>query len=223
MIKKYAITLAMTIGSTFAVTTFTEGFAAGNANWAGPSADTFLTHVSTGGAPASSGGFVSTDFTFGNANTFGITLFRGQDGINSSDDAFVGDYQSSGVTSLSFYVRHNVGVDLDYSLRLAPTVNFPGVSVIPVSSTVPSGEWTELFFDFTNSSTVQFQSGAPADVLPIVGNLQIGIGQPMGVDTSSAFTFDLDGVSIVAVPEPSSVALILFSGVSLLLRRRRIS
>lgn len=195
------------------VTPFTETFTFDNANWRDGATNPLAWNA---------GGFVSTSGDLNSAGPFGLTLFRGQDGFDSSGDAFVGDYVAGGINRISLDIRHDAGQDLTFAVRVAVSGPSPAFAVIsPVA--VTSGEWTTLTFDLDYSSPFYFAEGAPGEaffnsVASAVGNLQISVNRPEGLDTPLLVNFDLDNVSIT--PSPASVTLLGLGGLAAARRRR---
>jgi hypothetical protein len=187
---------------------FTENFASSDANWK-DNASLPLSYVATGGADG--GGYVSTDFSF-DGLAAGPTLFRGQGNFDSSGDAFVGNWLTAGVGEVRAYVRHDAPVAIDYFVRIATANNFPGLA-IELSQSVPAGDaWTLLKFNTSASNPLLTVEGPPnfyASAMGAVGNVQFGVSLPESLTMdATAYTFDLDGVSI-AVPEPTTFGLVL--------------
>ena len=222
--------LAIFCGSpAFATVIAVEDFDSDRAGWEGATAGigvnpsaTPVDFVSTGGAPGSSPGFITIDFAFSDAGMFGATLFRGQSTTNASGGIFSGDYLASGVNEISFYIRHNAGVDIDLNLRVATPQNSPGFGLLP-GTAIPSGVWSLVTLPVGLDEPFQQQSGTPTTVLPNVGNLQIGASNPFtpgSVGEMTPVTFDLDTFTISNVPEPSAVALSLLGGLCFLRRKR---
>lgn len=209
----------------FSVSTFTEDFSSGTEGWAGAIVGTTpVDFVATGGAPGFSPGYITSSFAFSDAGSFGATLFRGQSGLGTSGGAFAGDYLDSNVTGISLFVRHDAGVDLSFNLRVANPNNSPGFGILPSGSPiVSSGVWTQLVFPIGLDEAFMQQSGTPTTVLPNVGNLQLGAGNPFDetdAGFTTAVTFDLDAVTINTVPEPSTI-FFSFLGLAGLMRRKR--
>jgi hypothetical protein len=168
-----------------------------------------LTHAPSGGVAGS--GHVSTSLAFTNAPTGSSVLFRGHDAFGSSGDAFVGNWLAAGVEQLSAYVRHNAPQPVSYFARVAPAANFPGV-IFSAPMLVQPNTWTRLDFQVSAASPLTIVEGPPSGynaTLSNVGNVQFAarVPEPLAADPT-AYTFDLDAVSI-AVPEPGCTALIV--------------
>jgi len=203
---------------------FTEGFVTDNANWRDGNSNP-LACEPAGGPDGSS--HVTGSFNYlGFTNPFGggPVVFRGQQGFGSSGGAFVGDWLTGGVRTLTAFVRHDAPVALTYFLRLATAGNFPGAAWdSPV--VVEPDTWTRITFDLDPSApcTPEFPppGGSCAAALASVGNVQIGTSAPEALTMlDEDITLDLDRVSIV--PEPGT-GLLAALGLSLLgaLGRRR--
>lgn len=193
---------------------YTETFSVDGANWR---------NGSSTAVDWNAGGYASTTADLNSAGSFGLTLFRAQDGFDSSGDAFVGDYIAGGISSISFDIRQNSGQDLTFALRVATSNNFPGFAVISPTA-VASGEWTTLTFDLDYTSPFYFAEGAPGEtffnsVMTVVGNLQISVDRPDGLSTPLNVTFDVDNFATL-VPAPGAMGLLGLGGLVAARRRR---
>jgi len=204
---------------------FTEDFANNNSNWGkSPSAFTGADYVTTGGPLGAGDAYISTAFTFG-AGDLGQLVFRGQDNFNSSNDAFVGNWNNGTVTALSFYIRQNSSIPLDVGVRLATSVNFPGANWIYQIGVEPN-VWTKVTIPITDTPgpDIIYTPEGPitlASIINSLGNIQI-LSQRQTLPVGTVVTFDVDKVSIV--PEPSSLVLAGFGLAAvggLLVRRHR--
>jgi hypothetical protein len=197
---------------------FTEDFTTNDSEWMN-SANADPVYSSTGGPNGAGDGYISASRSL-STSTQGQTVFRGQDNFNSSGDAFVGDWVAAGVEKFSFWIRHNHTAPLTLGTRFATTSNSPAWSIQQAG--IAPNVWTKVEFDI-DASNPNFQPEGPvafSEVFPLLGYLQIAAASP-GSATGTV-TFDLDKVSISAVPEPNAIGLALAGvGCLSLLRRRR--
>jgi hypothetical protein len=212
---------ALTSASPLAALTvpFTEDFSTDDSNWMNVG-NTDPVYSANGGPNGVGDGYISASRTLTSA-VQGQTVFRGQDNFNSSSDAFVGDWVAGGVETFSFWIRHNHSAPLTIGTRFATTSNSPAWSIQQAG--IAPNIWTLIEFEIDPSNPNFQPEGLVAfnDVFPLLGYLQIAAASP-GSATGSV-TFDLDKVSISAVPEPSAIFLALTSMSSLLFLRRRAS
>lgn len=196
------------------VAPFTETFDLGSENWKqGSGADVDW-----------NAGVISTTVDVNSAGPFGLTLFRAQDGFDSSNDAFVGNYLAGGITTVSFDVLQNSGQDLTFGLRVATSNNNPAFALLtPV--VVASDVWTTLTFELDFNSPFFFAEGPPGSeegifntVMSEVGNLQISVNRPDGLVTPLTATFSVDNFAIV--PSPAGAAVLAMGGLVAARRRR---
>lgn len=197
---------------------FTEDFVGDSANWYDSAGTSPAGYVSSGGPDG--GSYASTTLNFvGLSEGDTPVLFRAQDEFGSSGGAFVGDWDTAGVTEFTFYVRHNADVPLNYFVRYATPINFPGANSVIFTPVQPE-TWTLISIPVPDPFAVYEGPFGFEDVFTDIGHLQPGVSVPAelaGVDES--FTFDIDKVSIV--PEPAS--LLLVAAGALLARRRSAS
>jgi len=166
--------------------------------------------------------YISSSADLNSAGPFGLSVFRGEDAFDASGDAFVGNYLASGINRVTFDFRHNANIDLNVALRVAGSNNFPGMGV-ELPSLVAGGQWVTLGFDLDFSNPLVTLEGPPTEdffnsVMEAVGNLQVSIARPDGLDTPMVVDFDLDNVTIT--PTPSSLALLTLGGLVGIRRRR---
>lgn len=223
--RRFQMTLAATsvLGlagfASGAIVPFTEHFSDGASNWYNQSGSAPVAWVADGGAPSGEGGYVTATFNFANSAPSSPHLFfRGQANFGSSNNAFVGDWLSAGVTQLSFMVRHNGAQPLAFFARMTGPTNNPSVNAVTTELVAP-GAWTAVTFDIVQDNPEFTYSQGSQTFSSIFGNLaniQIGAvaGALAGVDET--FTFDLDMVSIVPTPASALVLLGVFAA-----RRRR--
>lgn len=189
---------------------FTETFDADASNWRMADASTPLDW--------SAPGYVSGAFNFvttGPGST--PAILRGHDSFDSSGDAFVGDWLSAGVTTLSFDIRHDAGVPLNIFARVATSMNFPGAGAIEFTPT-PSGVWTTISFAIEPGSWFMEGPFPFASVFGSVGNVQIGADPGALANVDQEVIFDIDNISIV--PTPGALALAGLCGLGIVRRRR---
>lgn len=214
-----AFALAAGIAAAGVVSPFTETFETGANGWLQGSFSA-PTYNATGSLDGSA--YISSSADLNSAGPFGLTVFRGQDDFNASGDAFVGNYLAGGINRVSFDFRHNAGQDLGVALRVASSFNFPAFAV-ELDGPVASGEWVTLSFELDFFNPLLTIEGAPTpkafnEIMAAVGNLQVSVDRPDGLDTPLVVDFDLDNVSIT--PAPGSLALLGFGGMALSRRRR---
>ena len=191
---------------------FVEDFSSDVSNWrdGAPTAMAVpLAFETTGGPDGSS--YATTGFSFENSAAMGTpAIFRGQDGFDSSQDAFVGNWIADGVGTLTAQVRHNAPQPLTFFARIAKPANFPAGTAIQFAPVLPN-TWTQLSFAIapTNPQFVSFEGSNFGTVFSGIGNIQFGVSVPAGLaGTTPTYTFDLDQVALTAaVPEPTSLFL----------------
>ncbi|HCT46018.1 MAG: hypothetical protein CMJ35_14620 [Phycisphaerae bacterium] len=201
------------------VSSFTETFETGANGWLQGSFSA-PTYNSTGALDGSA--YISSTADLNSAGPFGLTVFRGQDDFDASGDAFVGDYLAGGIDRISFDFRHNAGQDLGIALRVASSNNFPAFAV-ELAGPVVSDEWVTLSFDLSFFNPLVTIEGAPTpqafnEIMAAIGNLQVSVDRPDGLDTPLVVDFDLDNVAIT--PAPSALALLGLGGLATARRRR---
>lgn len=196
---------------------FTEDFSANASNWYDSMGANPVSWNMAGGPDG--GAYVSTAFNpSASAANDNVLLFRAQEELNSSGNAFAGNWIADGVDEFSFLVRHDATAPVNFFARFASPANFPaavGVGFIPV---LPN-TWTPVTIALPNPALIYEGPFVFADVFDDIGHVQLGLSVPAalaGVDQS--FTFDVDKVSIV--PEPSA-ALLLGVAISAAAARRR--
>ncbi len=228
-----AVAATVAAASAHAVTVpFTESFATTAENWATDSGGTPATWNAAGGP--SGGTFISRlgtpgDIFIPGPGFIGPTIFRGQDGFNSSGDAFVGDWITDGVGVFSVDFFHDHTSSLNVSVRFADPSNNPGAS--SVDFLVPASTWTKLTVPIVDSTT-SFQSygslGAVPDatsfaaIFDNIGNIQIGLaaGQ-VGTGLPGSVTLGIANPTIAPVPEPGTWAVLAGAAVFGWIRLRR--
>ncbi len=177
---------------------FTEDFDTGVSNWRDTASMDTLSWFGAGGPDG--GSYVSTSYLVPDPiPPFGAILFRGHDAFDSSNDNFVGNWITDGVSEFSFWVRHDAAAPLTIFARFATADNFPGavgISFVPVLPDL----WTEIVIPIFDGSPNIVLEGFPfQDVFSNIGNVQIGISPSVDL-IGQTITVDLDKVSIIPAP-----------------------
>jgi len=209
----------LTTASMASVTPFTETFEGGANGWLQGSFG--APNLFESGALDGSS-YISSTADLNSAGPFGLSLFRGHDDFDASGDAFVGDYLAGGINMITFDFRHNAGDDMGIALRVAGTNNFPGFAV-ELPGLVASDQWVSISFELSFLNPLLTIEGPPTPeafnlVMEAVGNIQISVDRPDGLDTPLVVDFDLDNVSIT--PAPTSLAMLSIGGLFASRRRR---
>jgi hypothetical protein len=204
-----------------AILSASESFDSGIVDWSTTLANgggtAVLTQTASGGEDGGADISQTGDVFFGACGPTGV-VFRcnNQGGSNCSGGSFFGDYDPvNNDTVLSFYLRHDAGVDLDFFARLAPSVNSPGAGTgNDFTGTVASGIWTELSLEIESNYFDSF-SGTDFDTVfaNTIERLQIGVTLPFngtGFDPLVGVTYDLDSVSLSNTPVPIPASAWLF-------------
>lgn len=192
---------------------FVEDFEGGLAGWS--SAGTLSPVLNTEGGNS----FVSVTSPVEAAGGMGFgafTLLSGLASNGASGGAFTGNYLASGITSLSFDVRHNADQDLTFSLRVADALNFPSFIVFSPVEVAAGSEFTTVSYSFEEGNPFFFPGLDPFAVLPNVGNIQLLADNPAFAEADDV-TFDFDNIALV--PAPGAAAL--FGVLGLIAPRRR--
>lgn len=190
---------------------YTESFPTDAANW---QTGIFATPTFIGAGSFDGSSYISTTVDLASGSGFGLTVFRAQLDLGSSDGLFAGDYITGGITTLTFQVRHDAPEALSGFVRFAAPANSPAVAWF--FDAVPSGEWTQITLNLDpNDPNYVPAGGTYESVMPNVGNLQLSFSVPAG--TTGDATFDIDQVSIV----PAPAGLLAFAPLGLAAARRR--
>jgi hypothetical protein len=222
-----AVAAVLGTSTVSAVTTYTETFNSGNANWYNGANNAYATHIATGGVANS--GYISYTSTFTGAAGMGDPLqllLRGNNAQDASGDAFVGNWIADGVETLTLSVRHSHTSSLYFYSRLAGSGGAGASTANNVSEfLIAPNLWTTIEIDITNSNPpfVSFGSSTFNGVFGNLQNLTFGLYVADGT-TYTDLKFDIDNVSITAnpVPEPTTMTGVLGAGVlGLMIRRRR--
>lgn len=196
---------------------FTEDFSTDSANWRQSSVLDAALWSAAGGPDG--GSFASAEFSFEN-NVAGDTpaVLRAQDEVNSSGNAFVGNWVAAGVSEFRAMLRHDAGVPLVFFTRFASPNNFPAGARVNFTP-VPSGVWTLVSFPIDAAIVYE---GGPSNYLSVfsnVGHVQVGVSVPGALaGSSNVVTFDIDKAMIT--PEPSALAMLAVGAMALVRRRR---
>jgi hypothetical protein len=199
------LALALQVAPASAATVpFTEGFTTGDSGWRG-------NPNTVGSLDWSSEGYVSEDFNFvgSTAGGQGPVLFRGP--ASASGGNFVGNWLTDGVREISFSVRHDSAVPIQFFARFASPMGFPGAVAVNFTPVVSSSDWTELVFaiDPSNPQFISFEGSNFETVFSSIGTVQFGVVVPeglAGVDLNVQF----DVSSVSTVPEPGGLAALAF-------------
>jgi hypothetical protein len=210
--------------SAFATVPYTENFTTNAANWRDGAGAASATWVASGGSDGSS--YVTTTASaYFLDDGDPVVLFRGQDVFDSSGDAFVGNWISSGINQFSFWVKHDAPVPLNFFIRFATAGNFPGTAADKGELIAPN-TWTKISYEIAPSHINEYLSpeGPPSfysSTFGSVGNIQVGYSVPAGFGTvNQSFNFSLDQPSI-NTPEPPTPFLGMSLAAIAFMRRRR--
>jgi hypothetical protein len=209
-----------------------EPFDTGAANWRDGGL-ALLDFVASGGPDGSS--YASLDFNLLNA-TGGPVGSReattvvvraqtlavpGAGEFVASDGIFFGDWLTDNVGEFRAMVRHSAPEPLSFFARFAGPMNFPGVAA-NIAEPVQPNTWTELVvpIDLTSPQWA-LEGSSPVPALMNVGRIQLGFYTPTslaGIDQE--YRLDLDNVTLLPVPEPTTWALIGLAGLGWFVVRR---
>lgn len=198
-------------GAQAATVPFTETFDSGVSGWE-DSLNLPLAFTASGGADG--GGYATGTYKFnGFVPGFGGSgpiVLRASAADDASGGAFLGNWLTDGVGSVSFMIRHNAPEALQFYLRIATVANSPA-GAFSSTQLVEANVWTEVTFPIVplaSNCTDAGPPGACATALGAVGNLQIGTSAPVGLrDDDVAYAFDVDRVSLNPIPEPGTALL----------------
>jgi hypothetical protein len=207
----------------FATVPYTENFTTDTANWRDTNSAA-ATYVASGG-PDGSSYISSTASAFFLDDADPVVVFRGQQGFNSSANAFTGDWIASGIDQFSVWVKHDAPQPLDFFVRFATAGNFPGTAADKGVLIAPN-TWTQLSYEIAPSHVNEYlfpegPSSFYTSTFSAVGNIQVGYSVPAGFGSlNQSFTFSLDQPSI-NTPEPASAFLAMSFAAIAFMRRRR--
>lgn len=150
-------------------------------------------------------------------------LMRGNSANSASGGAFVGNWLTGGVISLSLTIRHNYDDALNLYTRLAGTGGAGASLSYNAAFTIAPNTWTTILIPITDSNP-PFLSYGSSDfngVFSNLQNLQFGLYLPE-YTTFTDLKFDIDNVSIV--PEPTTAMFLVVAALGMMfvaLRRRQ--
>lgn len=197
------------------VVPFTETFDGPAANWSSAAAFTPLNYPASGGPDGSA--FGSTSVNFANAQPGDQPIiFRAQSNFSSSNNNFVGDWITAGVTDLSLQVRHNGPAAVGYFVRFAPAAG-PG-AVFLFTDAVPANQWTTLSVPINSSTPFIFEGTTFPGTFSNVARVQIGILVGGLAGNPNPVTFDIDNAAII--PAPGAATLLSLALLAAGRRRR---
>jgi hypothetical protein len=202
--------LALAAPASAVTVPFVEDFNVNASGWVAATSGP-LTWNATGGPDG--GAYVSSTFASQGAPQ-GTIQFRANDALNASGDAFVGNWIGS-VSAISAQVIHNAPAPLTFFFRFAGA---PGQAMVGQAPPIAPGVWTEILIPIDPAILIP-AGGTFAGTLSNVINLQVGVIAPaelVGLD----FTYGLDKVTLVAVPEPATAGCLAI-GLALLAARAR--
>ncbi|HMP76255.1 MAG TPA: hypothetical protein PKE12_08170 [Kiritimatiellia bacterium] len=191
---------------------YTETFSVDAAAWRITDSVTTMTWFSAGGPAGAGDAYASVtnmNFTGVADGAFRLAV-RGHDGYDSSGDAFVGNWLTSGVFMFSMDVRHDLGVPARIGFRLASSANNPGASIVP-EAMVPSGEWRKLVVPISPNlagfNVLNYGSGNFTNVFSSIGNIQVLVYAPVGYGGAAGpYKLDIDNPSIQLSGAPAELA-----------------
>ena len=195
---------------------FYEDFDASSRNWRDATELNDLDWFAAGGPDG--GAYVSTSYLVPDpVPPLGAILFRGEDQYDSSNDNFVGNWITDGVSEFSFWVRHDAFAPLAVFARFAAPANSPGAVGLFFIPVAPN-QWTEIVIPiFEGSPNIILEGASFADTFSNIGNVQIGI-MPDSSFIGASITVDLDKASIT--PAPGALAMLGLAGLAGARRRR---
>lgn len=205
---------------------FTETFNTNDSNWLNGDSSAPVWNATGGIGDSSYISWTAPEFT--SAGGFGDPLkimFRGNNANNASGDAFVGNWITGGVISLTLSVRHNYTSGLNFYARIAGSGG-AGASLSNDGGlfAIAPDTWTTITISITDSDPpfASYGSSTFNGVFTNVQNLQFGLYLP-DATTFSNLRLDIDNVSVV--PEPATSALlaagVLGAGLAAWRRRQR--
>ncbi len=204
--------LAVATSSAATVGPFTETFESGFGGFVGSSGAP--TTIETDGSNAfirttrpvalDDGGMISAETVIGNS---------------VPGNGFAGDYLAGSTRTISFDVRHDSPVPLNFLVRLTPITNFPGQIFLDPVPVVASPDFTTVSFLIDPNSPLFISSGGgdPLTTLPNINNIQLLVGDS-AAPIPGEVTFEIDNVSVV--PTPSAAATLALAGIAATRRRR---
>lgn len=196
---------------------FTEPFSSAACNWSTSSTVLApLNYLPSGGPDGSAYGSASISLATALAGDQPL-VFRGQSNFNSSNNAFVGNWLASGVTELTFSLRHNGPAPVTFYTRFAPAGG-PGVVALMPTTALPN-EWTTFTLPILPTTPFIYEGTTFTSAFSNVARVQFGliVGSDLA-GLATPLTLDIDNVGIV--PAPGAAALLGALGLAGLRRRR---
>ncbi len=197
---------------------FTETFSSPGAAWSTSGAAlAALNYQPTGGPDGSGYGSANVSFATSPADSPRV-IFRAVRNFNSSGGAFSGNWIAGGVTEVSFAVRNNSSVPVDFLARWVFGSSPVGAAAFVAPQAQP-GVWTTYTVPVTASTFTYEGAFGFNTVFSDVSQFQIGVNVPAALaGQAGPFVFDIDNVRIV--PAPAASGLLGLIGLAGLRRRR---
>jgi hypothetical protein len=163
--------------------------------------------------------FLTVDVSLSSGGFGAITFAAANIANKPSGGAFAGDYNASGITRISFDVRHGAPAPLNFFLRLATPNNSPGFVVLNPVPVVGGDDFTTVSFDIDANNPLNVPGGPISipGVLSNVGNMQLLVGGPEGLN-GVPVNIDVDNIRIV--PTPGAAGVLALGAIAAVRRRR---
>jgi hypothetical protein len=222
---------SVTVSPAFALTIpYTENFDSTNENWKNSVSNLSqnATWVGSGGPDGASDAFIRSSFTTAPTGTPGSAqvVFRARDTVDSSSDAFFGNWIAGGPTSIDLWVRHDAATPINLGLRIPTSAGFPAM-LGRFPDPIQPNTWTHLTMAINNTNPQLLDETGPTHnnfnaVFSNVTYLQL-FADFSAQGNSTLINVDLDQVNLV--PEPSTWLLaglgVPAIGLAIRSRRRR--